>query len=248
MDCLPYKVAYERDGYVVVRDFLDRAELAELRFHIHRFLDDVVPTLPDTQVFHAQGGDGARRVRMVLRMNCDTYFEDYRSHPKWTALARTLLGEPAAAEPPIYLDKPPATDSPTPPHQDNCSLGLDPPSGVEMLLATDERIDEDNGCLRYVPGSHRRGMRRHTYSGVRGFAVAADFGPADEEREVPVELDPGDLVCHHPLTVHRAPANRSEHRARAAFAMWFRGASARRDPAVSESYNRHARRAQATGR
>ncbi|MEU9123222.1 phytanoyl-CoA dioxygenase family protein [Streptomyces sp. NPDC048506] len=248
MDYHRYKPPYDRDGYVVIRRFLTREELSELRFHIHRFIREVVPALPETQVFHAVGENGHRQVRLVLRMNCDAFFEGYRSHPKWLSLAQTLLGETADAHPPIYFDKPPTTDVPTPPHQDNCSLGLDPPSGVEMLLATDGRMDEENGCLRYVPGSHRGGLRPHTYSGVRGFALAAEFGPADEAREVAVALDPGDLVCHHPLTVHRALSNRSRHRSRTAFGMWFQGRSARQDPEISEFYNTHARKAQLTGR
>ncbi|ARF53271.1 phytanoyl-CoA dioxygenase family protein [Streptomyces gilvosporeus] len=248
MDCRQYKPAFDRDGYVVIRQFLTCDELSELRSQIHRFIREVAPSLPDTQVFHSVGEDGQRRIRLVLRMNCDAFFEDYRSHPKWLSLAQALLGEAAEASPPIYFDKPPTTDMPTPPHQDNCSLGLDPPSGVEMLLATHERMDEENGCLRYVPGSHHGGLRPHTYSGIRGFALAAQFDPADEAREVLVPLDPGDLVCHHPLTVHRALRNRSRHRSRSAFGMWFQGRSARPDPNISEFYNTHAQKAQLTGR
>ncbi|WP_063835998.1 phytanoyl-CoA dioxygenase family protein [Actinacidiphila yeochonensis] len=249
MDYSLRKQAFDRDGYVVVRQFLSSSELTELADEIQRFIREVVPDLPETQVFYEVGSDGKRGVRQIHRMNCDPYFDSYQHHGKWIALATELVGEAVIARPPIYFSKPPNTDFPTPPHQDNCAFGLTPPNGVEMLLALEEPFDEETGCLRYLPGSHREGPRRHTYSGVRGFALeVADFGPRDEAREVAVEMRPGDLLCHHPLTVHRAHRNRSQDRTRAGFGMWFRGASTRVEAANTEDYDRSARRAQHAGR
>lgn len=249
MEYAEYKEAYDRDGYVVVRRFLSEAELAELNREIRRFLDDVVPVLPDSQVFYEVAANGSRAVRQIHRMNCDPFFDSYQHHPKWTSLARTLIGEAVVARPPIYFSKPPNTDFPTPPHQDNCAFGLNPPNGVEILLATEEAFDEESGCLRYLPGSHREGMRRHVYSGVRGFALQiADFDTDDETREVAVELRPGDVLCHHPLTVHRAHRNRSSHRTRAGFSMWFRGVSTVVEPTSVQNYDQNAHRAQRVGR
>src|SRR5205085_4351295 len=97
MDYRQCKPPFDRDGYVVVRQFLTRDELSELRSQIRRFIREVAPSLPDTQVFHAIGENGQRRIRLVLRMNCDAFFEGYRSHPKWRSLAQALLGEAAEA-------------------------------------------------------------------------------------------------------------------------------------------------------
>ncbi|MEU6259158.1 phytanoyl-CoA dioxygenase family protein [Streptomyces sp. NPDC047043] len=249
MDYAKYRELFRRDGYVVVRGFLDPRELREIRDELARFVDEVVPSLPESQVFFTTGASGRLAVRQIHRMNCDPFFEAYQRHPKWLALARTLLGEPVLCRPPVYFSKPPQSDFPTPPHQDNCAFALNPPNGVEMLLAVDETFDEETGCLRYVPGSHREGLRRHVYSGVRGFALEiADFGPADEAREVSVEMEPGDLVCHHPLTIHRAHRNRSSERVRSGFSMWFRGEGTQVEAAAVDNYDRSARRAQLAGR
>lgn len=249
MDYARYKDDYDRDGFVVVEGFLTSEELAELGQEIERFIQTVAPTLPGTQVFYEAQPDGSKSIRQIHRMSCDAYFDEYRRHPKWMALASALVGEPVAARPPFYFNKPPNTNFPTPPHQDNCAFGLDPPNATEILVATRERFDEESGCLRYVRGSHRLGMRAHAYSGVRGFsAEVADFGPDDEALEVAAEMNPGDVVCHHPLTIHRAMRNRSRSRSRSGFSMWFQGESAKVDQRIIDEYQRKAEQALLAGR
>jgi phytanoyl-CoA hydroxylase len=239
---------YRRDGYVVVRDFLPPDELLRLRSAVDRFVREIAPTLPDSQVVHQQLGDGRRVLRQIHRMNVDPIFEAYRSHPRWVALAQALVGEPVSAHPPIWLNKWPGAEHPTPPHQDNIAFCLTPPKAVQAFLAL-EPIDQENGCLRYLPGSHRGGPRPHCYSGIRGFPLGvADYGADEEAAEVAVELQPGDLVCHHPETVHRALPNRSASRSRAAFVMTFVGASARVDPDAMAEFKRNAYRGNSEGR
>ncbi|MFE6311734.1 phytanoyl-CoA dioxygenase family protein [Streptomyces rochei] len=249
MDYSQYKHAFDRDGFIVVRNFLTPDELSELNAQIQRFLSEVAPLLPETQVFYATSTTGTTAARQIHRMNCDSFFKEYQSHPKWVGLAQAMIGEAVTPRSPIYFNKPPDSDFPTPPHQDNCAFALTPPNGAEILLATHERFDEESGCLRYVPGSHKHGMRHHAYSGVRGFALEiADFGPEDESREVAVELNPGDAVCHHPLTIHRAFRNRSKTRSRTGFSMWFRGENTTIDSRRSGAYDENSRRAQRSGR
>jgi phytanoyl-CoA hydroxylase len=98
-------------------------------------------------------------------------------------------------------------------------------------------VDEDNGCLRYVAGSHRRGIRPHARSNILGFSQGiTDFGPADRAAEVPICLQPGAVVAHHGETIHRADPNRSATRHRRAFAMVFQGISCRREEAAFARY------------
>jgi phytanoyl-CoA hydroxylase len=244
MQYAQFKDSYDRNGFVVIPAFLSSSELRELRREIDRFLREVVPSLPDHQVFFESRSDGGKEVRQIHRMSCDSYFDVYRRNEKWISLATTLVGEPVTARPPFFFNKPSKTEFPTPPHQDNCAFSLNPASGTEILLAINARFDQQSGCLRYLPGSHQRGMRPHKYSGVRGFsAEVADFGPEDEAREVAVLLEPGDVVCHHPMTVHRAMPNRSQRHSRTALSIWFQGESARVDPGILSAYEQMAQQA-----
>jgi len=229
------KPIFDRDGYVIVRPFLAPADFAELTANLDRYIRTVVPTLPDKHAFYM---DKARpeTLKQLQHMDLDPYFRDYVRHPAWLALARALLGEEAEGQAPEWFNKPPGPESPTPPHQDNYYFNLKPPNVLTVWLALDQ-VDAGNGCLRYVPGSHRRGLRPHGRSNVLGFSQGiADYGPADLAHEAEIHLQPGDAVVHHGETIHRAEPNRSRDRQRRAFAMVCRGVSCRRD---EEAYARY---------
>ncbi|NND35264.1 MAG: phytanoyl-CoA dioxygenase family protein [Saprospiraceae bacterium] len=78
----------------------------------------------------------------------------------------------------------------------------------------------DNGCLYYVPGSHRWGLLEKPelageMDGLKQFLTEdqlADF------KAVPIEMKKGHGAFHHPLMVHGSYENRSE-RARRAFVL-----------------------------
>jgi len=235
------KQTFDRDGFVVVREFLTRSELAELAGQLERYIRDVVPGLPDAHAFYH---DRVRpeTLKQMQFMQVDPFFRDYTHHPKWKALAETLVGEPAACESPEWFNKPPGIDHPTPPHQDNYYFNLQPPNVVTIWLALDA-VDNENGCLRYLPGSHLRGFRPHGRSNVLGFSQGiTNYGPEDEAAERKIHLSPGDAVAHHGMTIHRAEPNRSPARNRRAFAMVFKGVSCRRDEAGFARYQESAKK------
>jgi phytanoyl-CoA hydroxylase len=228
------KPTYDRDGFVVVRGFLSPSDLAELTRELDRYIRAVVPALPDTAAFYL---DRSRpeTLKQLQHMTGDPYFAGYAAHPRWLALARTLVGEEVTCLGPEWFNKPPASDSPTPPHQDNYYFNLTPPNVVTVWLALDA-VDDANGCLRYVAGSHLRGVRPHGRSEILGFSQGiTDYDDSDHAGEVAIHLQPGDAVAHHGNTIHRAAPNRSE-RHRRAFAMVFRGASCRRDEEAFARY------------
>lgn len=231
----PLKSEYDRLGFVVVRQFLPLEELRQLQAQLERYIRDVVPGLADAHAFY-QDRTRPETLKQLQHMGIDPYFEQYRRHPRWRALAETLIGTPADAQEPEWFNKPPGTEHPTPPHQDNFYFCLRPPDVVTLWLALDP-IDERNGCLRYVAGSHRLGIRPHQPTAVLGFSQGIpDYGPDDAQREQAVALQPGDLLAHHCETIHRADPNRSTDRHRRAFALVFRGQHCQRDPAAFARY------------
>ena len=76
----------------------------------------------------------------------------------------------------------------------------------------------DNGCVHYVPGSHRWSLLPIT--GLAGdMGAIRDVLSAEQweqfQSPVPVELKAGECVFHHPLTVHGSFENRTVHPRRA---------------------------------
>lgn len=240
MDYSNYKEAFDREGFVRIRRFLDEAELAELRRELDRYISQVVPTLSDAHAFY-QDKSRPETLKQMQFMGVDPYFKACGSHPKFQGLAVALIGEQAVCDDPEWFNKPPATEHPTPPHQDNYYFNLVPPHVITIWVALEE-IDEENGCLRYVSGSHLQGRRTHATSKVLGFSQGiTDFGDQDRAREVQMHLQPGDAIVHHGWTIHRAEPNRSQTRHRRAFAMVFKGVSCERDEEGFRIYQQSAK-------
>lgn len=229
------KQDFDRNGFVVVREFLPSDEFHELTNELDRYIRDVVPSLPDRSAFYHDRSD-PKSLKQLQHMGVDPFFEQYRRHPRWTSLAELLNGEPSAAMEPEWFNKPPGTDHVTPPHQDNFYFCLRPANVVTLWLALDP-VSEANGCLQYVSGSHLRGIRPHNPTNVLGFSQGiSDYNANDEAAETTTRLEPGDLIAHHGNTIHRADSNRSDSRNRRAFAMVLRGESCQRDEAAYARY------------
>jgi phytanoyl-CoA hydroxylase len=123
-------------------------------------------------------------------------------------------------------------------HQDSAYFLLRNPSdAVTLWLALDD-VDEENGAISYVRGSHLHGLRPHVASGVLGFSRSlADWGEADAAMSAVQRAAPGDLLMHHGLTIHSAGANNSATRYRRAIGMIYYSATAEVDEAAKAAYH-----------
>lgn len=139
-----------------------------------------------------------------------------------------------------YFNKPPGIGQPTPPHQDGYYFMLEPCEAVTMWFALDD-VDEENGCVRYVRGSHRRGMREHARTQTLGFSQGIVDYPTDTDRECEITFPakPGDLLVHDAMTIHRADGNRSATRSRRALGFIYYSERAREDADAHAAYQRN---------
>lgn len=229
------RTRYEEDGFVVIRGFLPPNELNELTSNLDRYIRDVVPTLPDGDAFY---DDKSRpeTLKQLNRIQQDPFFAAYLKHPLWVNAAKTLLGEDVIVHGAEWFNKPPRTNHPTPPHQDNFYFCLTPPRVLTMWLALDP-VDEENGCLRYIKGSHHLGLRPHNRTKTLGFSQGiSDYDDQDRANESPIHAMPGDVLIHHGNTIHRAAPNQSSSRHRRSFGMVFQGVSCTRDDSAFQQY------------
>ena len=82
----------------------------------------------------------------------------------------------------------------------------------------------DNGCVHYVPGSHRWNLLPVTGLADDMDAIQAVLNTKQktEFKPVAIELKSGEASFHHPLMVHGSFANRSDRPRRAAVINVFR--------------------------
>ena len=90
-----YKAAYDRDGYVLVKQFLPPEEFDVLAANVARYIRDVVRGLGEKPAFYQD----RERPETLKQIQCmeknDGFFAGYASAERWYDLARTLVGEPA---------------------------------------------------------------------------------------------------------------------------------------------------------
>ena len=158
---------------------------------------------------------------------------------RFERLAQILLGEQVVGKNMQYFNKPAGIGPPTPPHQDGYFFMLEPNHAITMWLALED-VDASQGCVRYVRGSHKFGMRAHGRSGVLGFSQhILDFGiPNDLANEIACPCKAGHLIAHHSLTIHWADGNTSKDKSREALGFIYYARSAKADRKAHAEYQR----------
>lgn len=155
---------------------------------------------PATVLFHALG---AWRVSRA--------FHDLLWAPRFVAAASQLLGGAVRFWHDQLFCKPPKRGGVVAWHQDySYWQRTGPMAHLTCWIALDAATIE-NGCLQYVPGSHRWNLLPIT--GLAAEMNAIEDVLTREQRAaftpVPVELARGEASFHHPLVVHGSMENRS---------------------------------------
>ncbi|MFB0986597.1 MAG: phytanoyl-CoA dioxygenase family protein [Phycisphaerales bacterium] len=212
---------FETHGYVAGIRILDAGQIAQLRaelevfmkpehegrelwheYHINENAD------PDAVVFHALG---------AWRISAG--FHDLLWHPAFTGPAGQLLEGPVRFWHDQLFCKPPRHGGNVAWHQDYSYWTRTKPLGhLTCWIALDDATS-DNGCLRYIPGSHRWSLLPKT--GLIGDMDAVGNVLDDQQRAamknpVAIELKAGECTFHHPMLMHGSGPNRTDLPRRAA--------------------------------
>ena len=219
--------SFQQQGFVHLDGLLPDQELRELQQHLELFIREKVPGLPREKVFYDQLGDARSLKQIQTLFEFDDYFHGLMFGSRFENLARELLQQEVIGVNMQYFNKPPLTSQPTPAHQDGYYFMLEPNEAVTLWLAIDA-TDEENGCVRYLPGSHQQGLRPHHPTGTIGFSQGiSDYGESEKTEDIPIHSRAGDLLAHHALTIHRAEENRSCSRQRRAIGLIYYSREAR---------------------
>ena len=98
-------------------------------------------------------------------------------------------------------------------HQDAKYIGLEPHNWVTAWIAVTDS-NEENGCMRMWPGSHKGELKNHEQKFDEGNLLTR--GQTIEnvpiEETDPVVLKAGQMSLHHPTVVHGSGLNKSNDR------------------------------------
>ena len=173
------------DGFIFFPSFLNEKEITSVQQHIELFIQDKVSQMPSEMVYYEDKSDASTLKQLQKLFEFDTFFHQMIFKSRFEKLASILLDDKVLGQNIQYFNKPPKIGKETPAHQDGYYFKLSPNEAVTMWMALED-VDEENGCVRYVKGSHKTGMRPHGRTQTLGFSQGiTDFGtPDDLEKEV----------------------------------------------------------------
>jgi hypothetical protein len=168
---------------------------------------------PNAVLFHALGA-----------WRTGPAFHDVLWSPAFVVPASQLLGGPVRFWHDQLFCKPAHHGGVVAWHQDySYWTRTEPMSHLTCWIALDDS-DRNNGCLYYVPGSHR--WKLLPVTGLTGNMDEIMTVLTPEQKQaflpVPIELKRGQCTFHHPLMVHGSYANNSERPRRATLINAFR--------------------------
>ena len=219
--------AFQRDGFVIVRNLFDREEVAELQAALDAIYErGSVPgcfSAVPIEEAKAKGDILLAYPRMMHPHRVSDVAMRSMLHPKYAAVLEALLGEPPIAAQSMFYWKPPTARGQAF-HQDNFYLKVHPGTCVASWLAMDE-IDEENGCLFVAPGSHKLDIFCPEEADLE-VSFTRHYVPVPEGLpQVPVRMAAGDVLFFGGNLIHGSFPNRST-RFRRSFICHYAGASA----------------------
>ena len=197
---------YRRDGFLAVDDFLDADELAQWC--------EVMTSAVEANHRPRTGknSENAFTQRMHLR-RVDERVRQLVDDHRIGRLIATLEGVDALR---LYLDQALVKEpygAPTQYHLDSPWWAFDSEHACTIWIALDDATI-DNGCLYFVPGSHRRRLSTAVDLGPEHGALFAAHPEAAAPAR-PAPLPAGGASFHNGHTIHGAGANMTPGRRRA---------------------------------
>lgn len=203
------KAQYERDGYLIVKDFLNKEEV-DLLYGI--------ATGNDTMTNHAidLNDQSGKRTRLTLWFTPgDDSFGLLTRSERMVKAAQTLLGEGEVCHfHSKLMQKEPKVGGAWEVHQDYgywYKNGFLFPDAMISIMIALTKATKENGCLQVLKGSHKMGRVEHNFAGEQQGADPAFVEQAMELFErVYVEIAPGDALFFHSNLLHMSEANLSD--------------------------------------
>lgn len=228
---------YESDGFMLGPTVLRGERLTSARLAVDRILSGRSEQQRELLMFRRDQAATNAQVHVVGAWRAEPALRQLAFDPSIVRLACTLIGTVSVR---LFRDqlfaKEPHSRAVVPWHQDYSDwTHTTPPSHVTCWVALDD-ASEENGCLIYLPGSHRGSLLPKI---TRDDDMASAFQrlPLEMRENLspqPVPVAAGGCILHHCMTVH-ASAGNDTPTARRAVALTYmhpdtRSANAQRAP------------------
>nr|XP_045596155.1 phytanoyl-CoA dioxygenase, peroxisomal-like isoform X1 [Procambarus clarkii] len=212
---------YEENGFLVIPNLVPHDKIDQWK---ERFLDLVegrveshgMTKMKDISLRNVKGVSGEMIVNKIQDFVWDEILSEHCMLPQVLDYVECFTGPNIMAMHTMLINKPPDPGTRTsrhPLHQDLHYFPFRPANRIVCAWTAMETINNDNGCLFVLPGSHKGVLEQHDYPdwekgvnkmyhGVRGY---------DDVPKTMLCMEKGDTVFFHPILLHGSGDNRTKH-------------------------------------
>lgn len=215
--------SFEANGFLAIPEITTAGELAWMR-EIYDQLFDRRAGWETGDFFDFSGRDDeSQELRLPQLLNPSRYVPAlartiFRANAE--AIARQLLGQRAKLIFEHAMMKPALTGGETAWHQDAAFYARLTNYRAITIWMPLQPVDGRNGCMEFIPGSHRRHLVAHRHVDGDPRIHGLEATGVEDAHAVPCHLPAGGATIHTDRTLHHAGANRSND-PRRAYALVF---------------------------
>jgi hypothetical protein len=211
---------FNENGFLAGIKMLDEQQIERLRDELSSLTD---PDSPGHELFYEFHSNEAADVNTILFHALGAWriapaYHDVLWNPRFVMAASQLLGDvPVRFWHDQLFYKPAKKGGVVAWHQDySYWTRTKPLAHLTCWCGLDDSTIE-NGCLQYVPGSHRWGLLDKPELAGDMMGITSYLTPEQQQQfhPIPVETQAGEAIFHHPLTLHGSGENKSSQPRRA---------------------------------
>ncbi|MGE4605313.1 MAG: phytanoyl-CoA dioxygenase family protein [Myxococcota bacterium] len=211
---------YWEHGYTLVPGVFDKKRIQDYLDRFDGLVEGTIPRADNMLVMRdimiakgaVQARNRAEEIAKIQDFESDEVLWSYVTDPHLLDCIDRIVGHDVFTLHTMLINKPPNVDGRHPLHQDLLYFPFRPADKIVAGWTALERITKENGCLTVVPGSHHNGLLKHEnpdWEYLNGAYFGAQGVGAETER-VYIEMEPGDTVLFHPITLHGSGRNKTQ--------------------------------------
>ena len=220
-------VQFNKDGYIVLRGFLDAKRCDDIlrmaQIHLDAKIEPIETEIGygsrdkeyrTSVIDYSSHADEeqiiVRRLRQVYKR--DALFKAWMENEKIRPILQQVLDDQVlitTAHHNSIMTKMPHLSTATAWHQDRRYWRYSDDNLVSVWLALDNEYSE-NGVLEFIPGSHKMHFSSEQFDEKEYFSETNEENIKMIQNKVSTDLKKGDVVLFHSLLLHRANKNSTD--------------------------------------
>ena len=206
---------YNDQGFVVSKNYLSDELISKITYSYDKFIESNSNlTLEEMSSPHLRGGVGMKH---KVDESLSNSFLEIGKNKEIISQVKKILGTDIILWGMHVMHKPAKTGKKIPWHQDGTYWPITPKATCSVWIAITD-VDTSNGCMQFIPKSHKRGMLEHLQEDkvqddgeLKGsLDLKIDEKSFDENQSVNCIIKRGQVSFHDTYLLHSSNANFSE--------------------------------------